>query len=129
MIIKNKMLKSFSHIILSFLLLAVTTGMAVSKHFCDEFLISTSLFAESEPCCNDGVCCHNETLLYQLDEDFSAPQITNAPELHEITVWGFKVFVASQTPADKHSTTFHNTNSPPPSTVNEFLSLKQVFLL
>jgi hypothetical protein len=65
------MLRNFSHIILSFLLLAATTGMAVSKHFCDEFLISTSLFAESEPCCDDGDCCHNETAFFQVDEDFS----------------------------------------------------------
>ncbi|WP_444705632.1 HYC_CC_PP family protein, partial [Mariniphaga sediminis] len=42
------MLKRFSHITLSFLLLMATTGMAVSKHFCDDFLISTSVYAEAE---------------------------------------------------------------------------------
>lgn len=124
------MLKRISHISLSLLLLISTVGFAVSKHYCGDALIDIAYNENAENCCDDGACCHNETLLYQLDEDCSAPQkITNAPELHEIVGWGFTVFVTSQTPADKHSTTFHNTNSPPPSTVNEFLSLKQVFLL
>jgi hypothetical protein len=123
------MLKSFSHIILSFLLLTATTGMAVSKHFCDEFLISTSFFAESEACCDDGNCCHNETTFYQVDEDFSAPQTVNTPNLKEIVVLGFTILVFNQTPVVKHFKTFHNNNSPPPLKVSEFLSLRQVFLL
>ena len=123
------MLRSFSHIILSFLLLAATTGMAVSKHFCDEFLISTSLFSEPDTCCDDGNCCHNETAFYQVDEDFSVTQITNAPDLQEITILGFAILILNQVPADKHSTTFYTTNSPPPPTVNEFLSLRQAYLL
>lgn len=122
------MLKSFN-IILSFLLLAATTGMAVSKHFCGEYLISVSLFSNPDTCCDDGNCCHNETAFYQVNEDFSAPQITNTPDLQEIAVLGFAILIPNQAPADKHSTTFHNTNSTPPPTVDEFLSLRQAFLL
>src|SRR6056297_1320461 len=123
------MLKRFSHISLSLLLLISTVGFAVSKHYCGDALVDVTYNENADDCCDDGACCHNETLLYQLDEDYSAPQITNAPELHEIGVWGFAVFDASQDPAAKHSTTFHNNNSPPPPTVNELLSLRQVFLL
>ena len=123
------MFRSLSHIILAFLLLSSTTGMAVSKHFCDEFLISTSIFSESEPCCDDGDCCHNETAFFQVDEDFSTPQTVNAPDLQEIAVLGFTILVFNQIPADELTKTFHNNNSPPPSTVTEFLSLRQVYLL
>lgn len=123
------MLKRISHISLSFLLLISTVGFAVSKHYCGDALVDIAYNENAESCCDDGACCHNENLLFQLDEDYSAPQITNAPELHEIAVWGFAVFVADQTPAAHLPKTFQNNNSPPPSSVNEFLSLKQVFLL
>ena len=123
------MMKKFNHIAFTLLLLLATTGMAVSKHYCGDSLISTVLFGEAEPCCDTGSCCHNETLLYQLDEDFSAPQTINTPDLQEVAVLGFTILVFNQTPADKHFKTFHNNNSPPPYTVTEFLSLTQVFLL
>jgi len=103
--------------------------MAVSKHFCGDSLISTVLFGEAEPCCDSGSCCHNESSFYQVDEDFSAPQTINTPDLQEIEVLGFTILVFNQTPADKHFKTFQNNNSTPPSTVTEFLSLTQVFLL
>ena len=122
-------MKKFNHIAFTLLLLLATTGMAVSKHYCGDSLISTVLFGEAEPCCDSGSCCHNETAFFQVDEDFSAPQTINAPDLQEIPVLGFTILIFNQTPDDKHFKTFHNNNSPPPSTVDEFLSLRQVYLL
>ena len=123
------MLKRISHIGLSLLLLISTVGFAVSKHYCGDALVDITYNENADSCCDDSACCHIENLLYQLNEDYSPPQITNAPELYEIAVLGFTVFVASQTPADNHSKIFHSTNSPPPSTVGEILSRNQVFLL
>jgi hypothetical protein len=123
------MFKKFSHITLSFLLLTATTGMAVSKHYCGDSLVSTVLFGEAESCCDSGSCCHNESSFYQVDEDFSAPQTVNAPDLQEIAVLGLTILIFNQTPADKHFKTFQNNNSPPPSTVHEILTKNQVFLL
>ena len=123
------MLKKISHISLSLLLLISTVGFAVSKHYCGDALVDIAFNENAENCCDTGSCCHNETQLYQLDEDFSMPQIANAPELQEIAVWGFTIFVASQTPTDLPSITFQHNNSPPPSTVHEILIKNQVFLL
>ena len=123
------MLKRFSHISLSLLLLISTVGFAVSKHYCGDALVDIAFNENAESCCDTGSCCHNETLLYQLDEDFSAPQIANAPDLQEIAIFSFTVFAVNQTPADNYSETFHNNNSPPPSTVDEILTRNQVFLL
>jgi len=123
------MLKRFSHIGLSLLLLISTVGFAVSKHYCGDALVDIAFNENAENCCDTGSCCHNETQVFQLDEDFSVPQIANAPELQETAVFGFTIFVASQTPVVNDSELTFNNNSPPPSTVDEFLSLRQVFLL
>ncbi|MBW6534067.1 MAG: hypothetical protein K0B11_03590 [Mariniphaga sp.] len=124
------MLRNFSHIILSFLLLFATTGMAVSKHFCDEFLISTSLFSESEPCCNNSECCQNESSFYQLDEDFSAPAFTPLPKILELELFiavakfDFEIFGESD---EKSFNT--ERKSPPLPKIQTALSLKQAWLL
>ena len=123
------MLKLFSHISLSLLLLVSTMGFAVSKHYCGDALVDIAFNEEAESCCDDGACCHNETQVYQLDEDFSIPQIATAPDLQDFAVFGFTVYEVDQTPAEQTAKTFHQNNSPPPPTVTEALSLRQVFLL
>jgi len=80
------MLRSFSHIILSVLLLTTTMGMAVSEHFCNGTFVSLKLFREAESCCDDDKCCHNENHFYKVQDDFSAAQIQNAPQLAEIDI-------------------------------------------
>ena len=123
------MLKRFSHISLSFLLLVSTVGFAVSKHYCGDALVDIAYNENADACCDDGACCHNETQVFQLDEDFSAPQIANMPELQEIAVFGFTLFTINQTPIENPVEIVQQNNSPPPSTVDEVLSQNQVFLL
>jgi hypothetical protein len=81
------MLRKISHIFFSFMLLIATTGMAVSQHYCGEYLVSTSLFGNADPCCNSGECCHNESSFFQLDEDFSTPQISKIPMFNQLSVF------------------------------------------
>ena len=123
------MLKRISHISLSLLLLISTIGFAVSKHYCGDSLVDVALNKNADSCCDDGACCHNETLIYQLDEDFSAPQIACAPDLQEIAVLGFTLFITNQIPDENYSESSFHTNSLLHKKVDEFLSLKQVFLL
>jgi hypothetical protein len=123
------MLKRFSHIGLSLLLLVSTMGFAVSKHYCGDALVDVAYNKNADACCDTGSCCHNETQVFQLDEDFSVPQIANAPDLQEIAIFGFALFTIDQTPSEHLEETFYQNNSPPPLTVNEALSLRQVFLL
>lgn len=121
------MLKSFSHIVLSFLLLLATTGMALSQHYCGDFLVSTSLFGEADPCCDSGECCHNETTFYQLDEDFSAPIFSQLPH---ITAVDLLVNLPGQLPEwHLQEVLLIKKDLPPPTNIQTILSLKQTWLL
>ena len=124
------MLKSFSHIVLSFLLLAATTGMAVSKHYCGDFLISTALFSEAEFCCDSENCCRNENEFYQLNEDFAAPSISQMPEIIGNDLF-FSFIEAGFDISQKESTKFFFTERKPPlpHNIQTALSLKQSWLL
>jgi hypothetical protein len=124
------MLKKFSHIILSVVLLVSTVGVAVSKHYCSGSFVSVSVFNEAESFCGESDCCHNETQVYQLKTDFSAPVIQTAPVLAELHILGQDLFETNnlilsniENPAPFVS------HSPPPKTIQTLLSLKQVYLL
>lgn len=124
------MFKKISHIILSCLLLIATMGMAVSKHYCSDDLVSVSLFDEADNCCDEMGCCHTENKFIQVKDDFSTPAISTIPMLAEITILGHDLF-------DGFDLTLPETKiqnniisiSPLPSAGSEALSLKQVYLL
>lgn len=65
------MLNKVSHIIFSFLLLITTMGLTVHGHYCRDKLISVRVFSEPKPCCDMPNCCHNESMLIQIEDDFS----------------------------------------------------------
>ncbi len=124
------MLKRVSHIFLSALLLISTMGMAVSKHYCGENLVSVSLFEEADSCCGDTDCCHNENQNYVLKNDFSSPQILNVPVLAEVDIIGFELFNDFFTDTYKSKSTIQFiSDSPPPPTIQKTLALKQLYLL
>lgn len=124
------MLKKFSHIILSSLLLISTIGMAVSKHYCSGTFVSASVFHEAKSCCGDSDCCHNEDQFYQVKDDFSAPVVSNVPVLAEMDVLGHNLSadILTVLPETKTSEVLFDS-SPPPLTIQKVLSLKQVYLL
>ena len=128
--LKVSMLQKISHIILASLLLVATMGMAVSKHYCSDSLISVSVFEEADSCCDDMGCCHTENEFIQVKNDFSTPAISTIPVLAEITILGHDLFdglnlTLSETEIQKNTI----SDSPLPSSVSEALSLKQVYLL
>jgi hypothetical protein len=124
------MLRNVSHIVLALLLLSATTGMAVSKHFCDDFLISISLYTEAETCCNDGNCCHNESTFYQLDEDFSIPASAQIPQIIDFKLFAFIVEPSLEIFGDKIEKPFYTEREPlPPPNIQTVLSLQQAWIL
>ena len=124
------MLKKLSHIILSLLLLVTTMGMAVSKHYCQGDLMSVSLFGQDDHACNMGSCCHNETHIYQVKDDFSVPAISTPPVLAEFEILGHDLFALADlsAPETENSTPFIS-ETPPSLPQQKALALKQVFLL
>jgi hypothetical protein len=124
------MLKKFSHIILSVVLLVSTAGMVVSKHYCSGSFVSVSVFNEAESCCGESDCCHNETQVYQVKTDFSVPVIQTAPVLAEFDILGHDLFETNNlTLPEKENQAPFVSHSPPPKTIQTILSLKQVYLL
>lgn len=124
------MLKKLSHIILSVMLLVSTMGVAISKHYCGDSLISTSVFTEAESCCGDSDCCHNEISFFQLDEDYSLSSISEIPFVAEVDLIGFSLLI---NPLDEviigENQDFVITESPPPPKIQISLSKRQVYLL
>jgi hypothetical protein len=75
---EDKMLRKTIHIIISALLLTATTGYTVSRHYCGDTLVSFSLFAEAEACCEDvsGECCHDVSEHFQVEQEFVATSLS-----------------------------------------------------
>ncbi|WP_445626108.1 HYC_CC_PP family protein [Marinilabilia salmonicolor] len=63
------MLRTVTNIIMVALLLISTTGVTISKHYCDHDLISVELSGE-HPCCDVEPCCETETEFLQVKNDF-----------------------------------------------------------
>ncbi|HSH19878.1 MAG TPA: hypothetical protein VLA03_05475 [Draconibacterium sp.] len=124
------MLKKFSHIILSALLLISTMGVAISKHYCSGSFVSASVFHEAKSCCGDSDCCHNEDFLFKVKDDFSAPAVLSAPVLAELDILGRDLFsdILIELPETETAEILYDS-SPPPPKIQKVLSLKQLYLL
>ena len=127
---KVRMLRKFSHIILSTVLLVSTMGVAISQHYCSGTFVSASVFHEAKSCCGDSDCCHNETSFYQVKDDFSAPAVVAAPVLAETDIFGHNLFaeILTRIP-ETEILTFKISDSPPPPKIQTVLSLEQQYLL
>ncbi len=124
------MLRKFSHIILSTLLLVSTMGMVVSKHFCGDSFVSTAVFHQAKSCCGDSDCCHNENSFYQVKDDFSASAVVATPVLAEIDILGYDLFAEILTTSpETEILSFEISDSPPPPKIQTVLSLEQQYLL
>ena len=75
------MIKFILNIVLTFVLIAGTTGVSINKHFCGNHLVSSSIGYEDEDCCgNKCENCFDVTKIYQIDDDF----ITKTFELQSV---------------------------------------------
>lgn len=124
------MLRKSSHIILSVLLLFVTIGLTISKHYCGGNHVSTSIFGEAEPCCDSDDCCKNETESYQLNEKYSLVSISEIPQYNEIELLHFSFLTLKlQEFALEEKEVFFTADLPPPPKIQTILSLNQIYLL
>ena len=124
------MLKRISHIILSVLLLTTTMGMAVSKHYCGNTFVTVKIFGEAKSCCGDSDCCHNENHFFKVNDDFSAAQIQDLPQLAETDILGHELFSFEKAAEGENNLTpIIFVDSPPPPKIQKVLSLKQSYLL
>jgi len=63
---------------MSFVLILATTGLSISKHYCGNSLIRTTLGTEAKSCAMDmdmgHGCCDNETETLVIEDDFQVSQ-------------------------------------------------------
>ena len=123
------MYKTVSHIILSLLLLISTTGLAISKHYCGGELISTSLYAGADACCDSDDCCKNEIKLIQLDVEYSISSTVSVPESAQLDLLAFSLEVFNL--SIEENTTAHKfilSDSQPPPDIQTSLAIRQTYL-
>ena len=115
------MLLRVAHIAIAFILLINTTGVMLNSHYCGEYLASFSVFLNAKPCCENekesdmGNCCHDETLVLQMDEDFvkANPESFNTLPDFTYLLQEFTFLTALFTTSEDHSSAKYFYYSPP----------------
>lgn len=130
------MIRKISHITLVFLLLVLTMGFTVSKHYCGADLVNVAVFAgNSDGCSNDdsscdmGDCCHNEHHVYQLQEDYTSPLVLDHITFFPVELATITLELLHENLLAEENTTINHIESPPPKLVCEVLSDLQVYRL
>ena len=129
----HEMFRKIIHIALIAVLLVSTMGFSLSKHYCGTRLVDVKINTEAESCCGDGCksnCCHNETLVFQLKEDFvgSVSLELNSPTQTDVLfpLDFLHVEIIAETIEDE---IILRTESPPPKLLDTRLSEIQSYLL
>ncbi|MDH3711639.1 MAG: hypothetical protein OER04_17235 [Cyclobacteriaceae bacterium] len=70
----TSVMRRFSHILLSLMLLVSTVGVTISKHYCGDILLKTAVNKQVETCGDqmdmpEG-CCHEETQKLVVDDEY-----------------------------------------------------------
>ena len=122
------MLKRISHISLVLLLLAATTGMTISEHYCGDNLKSVSLFSSPESCCDipDG-CCHDESITIDIEDEFSVSSFTFEFAQFAVEITAFVEIFKFDVP---EVICFNSLSYiPPPPNIQTVLSSLQTYLI
>jgi hypothetical protein len=122
--------KKIYHILSAALLLFATTGTGISKHYCGEFWVSTSIYGEGDTCCNNSNCCHTENQFFQVEDDFSAPGFSQIPLVVDLNLLACLLEQESNWYIEKEFADFIiQKDLHPPSDINTLLALNQAWLL
>jgi len=127
-----KLIRKIASIFLSVIILLVTAGFTINKHYCGGKLRSTQLYTvmDSMTCCGvvempEG-CCHDKVEFYQLDEDFNLPAtVVN----HSVVIVIIKYFILDEMFGSLDSHTAKYLNYKPPLIKLDIPVLVQSFLI
>jgi hypothetical protein len=69
------MVKKAGHILIILLLLFVTSGLTINRHFCGNDLIKISIYKSTGNCCDQNCPgCHNEKISLRITDQFESVQ-------------------------------------------------------
>jgi hypothetical protein len=80
------MLRKIIHILLAVFLMVSTVGVTLSLHYCGGKLSSASINGQAESCCDMGNCCHNESIHFELKENYVSPAHVENVKLVELDI-------------------------------------------
>ena len=125
------MLRKILHITISIILLTVTAGYSISKHYCHNRLVSISISQEAENCCDmEGTnnCCRNETKSFQLNEDFIISPVLENEIVNSIDLFAIFYIVIDNSFKIQLINDFVFKESPPPLKTQTKRSILQTYL-
>lgn len=123
------MLRKITNIVVALFLLVSTTGITISMHYCGGKYVSTSINKEAKSCCDDGGCCENTNLHFEVKDDYvNGVQIENS-KIVELDVLFPILFVLNfeLLPLEQKAAVAFHDSSPPPK-IQTRLSLLQTYL-
>lgn len=123
------MIKAILNIILSLLIILTSVNVSISKHYCKDNLISTSLIIKAESCCgNNSNCCHDEKItIKKTDKTTISDKISIKNFTFEINNFILSNIYINEVNNLINKASLKN-NSPPLST-NQLIKFICVFLL
>lgn len=125
------MYRRLSHILIMITLILATAGVTVTKHYCGNRLVNTSLESEPKSCCGEHCnCCHNEAFSIKVTDEYVSSAHLQVPDTNVFSLdWAVFPFLLSFTAiqASDHSEEYSSYTSPPLIADNPSAML-QVFL-
>ncbi len=74
------MIRRLLHIFVMCTLILATAGITVTRHFCGNRLVETSLSGIPKSCCGEHCnCCHNETFSQKVTTDYLSSNDVHIP--------------------------------------------------
>jgi hypothetical protein len=131
------MTRKISHIIITLLLVILTMGVSVSKHYCGGRLVEVSVFSnmtagcqEEAGTCSMGHCCHNEHQVIQMQEKYVISSIHDSVQFFPVILTIIDLSILKPVrfePVNLNHLSL--ADSPPPPDLMTVLSGLQVFRL
>jgi hypothetical protein len=118
--------------VISLLLLITTTGYTIFEHYCGDRLVSVSVNAETEQCCDmKGGCCNTESKHYQLDNKFipTTFHLNTGENIITDTDLFNNTFILQEDPEALSHNNILAAESPPPLNTSTLLSQFQSYIL
>jgi len=111
------MIRRISHIAISVLLVLTTTGVTLSRHYCNSQLVSSSVFGKAHNCCGSHCkSCHDEVSAFRVSDNFVSSTL-KISQPHQFSLdWLILTNIHLSTLASEnnlHTTQFQFSSSPP----------------
>ncbi len=126
------LIRKIASVFLSVVILLVTAGFTINKHYCGGKLRSSQIYTvmDHKTCCGGAEmpegCCRDEVEFYQLDEDFNLPATVMNPNFVIVFI---KYFILDELFGSLDSHTAKYLNYRPPLIELDIPVLVQSFLI